>query len=75
MSKPPEPVPETTHYANGNVKYEGFHLDGQMHGAWRWFRTDGSLMRTGQFDRGTQTGMWRTYDRSGRVVKETGFDR
>lgn len=46
-----------------------------MHGAWGWFRTDGSLMRTGQFDRGTQTGTWRTYDRTGRVLKETTFGR
>jgi hypothetical protein len=30
-------------------------------------------MRTGQFDRGEQTGVWRTFERSGRVVKETYF--
>ena len=34
---------------------------------------DGSLTRTGAFDRGRQVGIWRTYDRAGRVVKETGF--
>lgn len=45
-----------------------------MHGAWEWFRTDGSLMRTG-LDRGRQIGTWRTSDRAGRVVKETTFGR
>jgi antitoxin component YwqK of YwqJK toxin-antitoxin module len=45
-----------------------------MHGAWSWYRTDGSLMRTGSFDRGRQVGIWRTYDRAGNVVKETPFD-
>jgi antitoxin component YwqK of YwqJK toxin-antitoxin module len=34
---------------------------------------DGSLMRAGSFDHGRQVGVWRTYDRSGRVVKETTF--
>jgi antitoxin component YwqK of YwqJK toxin-antitoxin module len=68
-----EPVPETAYYANGGVKYEGANLDGQMHGPWAWYRTDGSLMRTGRFERGRQAGVWRTFDRSGRLVKETDF--
>lgn len=70
-----EPVEETTHYANGKVKMTGFLLDDQMHGAWEWYRTDGSVMRTGAFDRGRQTGVWRTFDRSGRLVKETDFTK
>jgi hypothetical protein len=28
-------------------------------------------MRTGAFDRGRQVGVWRTYDRAVKVVKET----
>jgi antitoxin component YwqK of YwqJK toxin-antitoxin module len=44
-----------------------------MHGEWSWYRTDGSLMRTGHFQRGAQVGMWRTFDRNGNVVKETSF--
>jgi antitoxin component YwqK of YwqJK toxin-antitoxin module len=66
-------TPEVTYYPSGTVKYKGFLLDGAMHGAWEWYRTDGSLMRTGEFDRGKQAGVWRTLDRSGRVVKETHF--
>ena len=42
---------------------------------WEWFRTDGTEMRTGRFDRGRQIGVWRTLDRAGRVVKETDFSR
>ena len=63
------------HYRNGRVKFRGSWLEGDMHAAWERFRTDGSLMRTGKFDRGKQTGTWRTYDRAGRVVKETTFGR
>lgn len=73
MAKRSEPVPETAHYANGKLKMKGFRLDGEMHGAWEWYRTDGSVMRTGDFDRGKQVGVWRTFDRSGRLVKEADF--
>jgi antitoxin component YwqK of YwqJK toxin-antitoxin module len=47
------------------------HLDGAMHGAWEFFRRDGSMMRAGTFERGRQVGIWRTYDRAGNVVTET----
>ena len=73
MTPPSELVPETVHYANGKVKYDGFLLDGVAHGAWTWYRTDGSVMRTGTFDHGRQVGAWRTFDRAGRLVKETRF--
>ena len=68
-----EPVEEVVLFSNGRVKYSGFRLGGEMHGAWSWYRTDGSLMRTGEFDRGRQIGTWRTIDRAGAVVKETSF--
>jgi antitoxin component YwqK of YwqJK toxin-antitoxin module len=70
----PDAEPEVTRFPNGNVKFRGGHLDGEMHGEWEFFRTDGSRMRSGAFDRGKQIGVWRTYDRAGKVVKETTFD-
>jgi hypothetical protein len=30
-------------------------------------------MRSGNFDRGRQIGVWKTFDRASRVVKETDF--
>jgi len=74
MAPSDEPVGETVHFGNGKIKYSGFLLQGAMHGAWSWYRTDGSLMRSGEFDRGRQVGTWRTFDRKGKVVKETPFD-
>ena len=68
-----KPVPEVVHFESGIVKMQGFRLDGEMDGAWEWYRTDGTVMRTGEFDRGRQVGIWRTFDRSGRLVKETDF--
>jgi antitoxin component YwqK of YwqJK toxin-antitoxin module len=70
-----KPVAETEHYANGLVKMRGSRLAGELHGAWEWFRTDGTVMRTGEFDRGRQVGVWRTFARDGRVVKETDFSK
>ncbi len=73
MSDDSKPVPETAHYPSGAVRYKGYLLDGASHGAWEFFRLDGSTMRTGSFDKGTQVGIWRTFDRAGRLVKETRF--
>jgi antitoxin component YwqK of YwqJK toxin-antitoxin module len=71
MADVPSPVPAIDHYPNGNVRFTGFHLDGGMHGAWIFYRSDGSVMRSGSFDRGRQVGTWTTFARDGRVVKET----
>jgi antitoxin component YwqK of YwqJK toxin-antitoxin module len=68
-----KPVPSVSHYDNGNVRYRGATLDAEMHGEWEFFRKDGSRMRSGAFDRGRQVGIWLTYDRAGKVVKETRF--
>jgi len=40
---------------------------------WEFFRKDGTLMRTGSFDLDRQVGIWKTYDREGKLVKETDF--
>jgi antitoxin component YwqK of YwqJK toxin-antitoxin module len=75
MTQHSEPVPHLKSYANGAIKMRGAHLDGEMHGSWEWYRTDGTVMRTGQFDRGRQIGVWRTFDRSGRLIKETDYPK
>lgn len=70
-----QPTPDVSYYDMGAARYRGFQLDGQMHGAWEFLRKDGSLMRAGEFDRGEQVGLWRTFDRAGNVVKETDFSK
>ena len=69
------PTPDIAYYDTGAVRYRGFLLDGEMHGQWEFLRKDGSLMRAGDFERGRQVGLWRTFDRAGRVVKETVFTK
>ncbi len=73
MSDEAELVPDVAHYSTGAIQSRGFTLDGEMHGHWEFFRKDGSVMRTGDFDRGRQVGTWQTFDRTGRLVKETTF--
>ena len=73
MSKTTAPTPDIAYYDTGAVRYRGFQLDGEMHGAWEFLRKDGTVMRAGSFERGRQVGVWRTYDRTGQVVKETDF--
>lgn len=75
MTTDPEPIPDVAYFGTGAIQSRGFTLDGEMHGAWEFFRKDGSIMRTGEFDRGRQVGVWRTFDRAGRLVTETDFDR
>lgn len=58
-------------YDGGVIKAEGGMKNGELSGAWSWFRADGSLMRTGTFRRGEPSGEWVTYDRAGRVVRRT----
>ena len=68
-----KPTPAIDRYDNGKLRFKGANVEGRMHGPWKFFRRDGSLMRSGSFDRGTQVGVWRTYDRTGKVVKESNF--
>mgnify|MGYP006199136391 FL=1 len=60
-------------YNNGLPRFKGEYLDGKMHGYWEFYRKDGSLMRSGYFDKERQVGVWKTYDRAGNLVKESDY--
>lgn len=64
------PLGEERH-RDGSLRARGPELDGEPHGYWQWWRLDGSLLRSGSFDRGRQVGEWTTYDRQGRPYKVT----
>jgi uncharacterized protein YdhG (YjbR/CyaY superfamily) len=51
------------HFPDGSLKAVGPMRDGELHGTWRWYRADGSLLRTGRFDHGTKVGTWTTHER------------
>jgi uncharacterized protein YdhG (YjbR/CyaY superfamily) len=62
-------------YKNGVVKARGSYKGEAMHGAWSFYRKDGTLMRSGPLRAGDQVGTWITYDSAGQPYKETQFPR
>lgn len=61
------------YYKNGGIKAKGKYKGKNMHGAWEFYRMDGTLIRSGAFKDGKQTGIWITFNSNGKKVKETNF--
>lgn len=58
------------YHANGQTRWsKGKIVDGQTEGYWEWYRLDGTLKRSGYFDKGEPVGEWITYDDQGNVYK------
>ncbi|GIK54346.1 MAG: hypothetical protein BroJett015_00090 [Chloroflexota bacterium] len=58
------------YHANGKTRWsKGKIVDGQTEGYWEWYRPDGTLKRSGYFDKGKPVGEWITYDDKGNVYK------
>lgn len=51
-------VKATYFYDNGQVKQEGFYLDGKLHGKWISYNQDGSKQTMGEYENGNKTGKW-----------------
>lgn len=63
------------YHANGTTRWsKGRIVDDQPDGYWEWYRIDGTLKRSGHFDRGVAVGEWITYDGHGEVYKVTDRD-
>lgn len=58
-------------HKDGSIRARGQVVGGELTGYWQWYRLDGTLLRSGHFDRGRQVGEWITYDRAGAVYKTT----
>jgi antitoxin component YwqK of YwqJK toxin-antitoxin module len=58
------------YHANGKTRWsKGKIVNGQTEGYWEWYRPDGTLKRSGYFDKGEPVGEWTTYDAKGNVYK------
>jgi antitoxin component YwqK of YwqJK toxin-antitoxin module len=62
-------------HKDGTVWAKGKMAGSVPDGYWEWFRKEGSIMRSGYFEKGKQVGKWTTYDKTGVVVKVTDFDK
>jgi antitoxin component YwqK of YwqJK toxin-antitoxin module len=60
------------YHASGKTIWSmGKIKNGQPEGYWRWFRIDGTLKRSGYFEKGNPVGTWTTYDHQGKPYKIT----
>jgi len=60
------------YHADGVTRWsKGKMVDDLPDGYWEWYRTDGTLKRSGFFKAGETTGKWITYDRIGKPYKVT----
>ena len=60
------------YHANGITMWsKGMVVDDKPEGYWEWYRLDGTLKRSGYFDKGEPVGDWTTYDKNGKVYKIT----
>jgi antitoxin component YwqK of YwqJK toxin-antitoxin module len=64
-------TPHTLRHKDGSLWARGYMNGDAMDGPWKWFRKDGTLMRSGAFANGVQVGEWVTHDKGGRIVKVT----
>lgn len=65
--------PITKYHKAGTIFAKGQMLEGKTHGHWKWYRRDGTMKRSGFFDKGKRVGKWITYDETGKPYKETSF--
>ena len=66
----------TEYHKDGSIWAKGQMLNGVPVGYWEWFRKEGTMMRSGTFDKdGTQIGEWTTYDKAGAVYKVADMNR
>lgn len=66
----------TDYHKDGSIHAKGMVTDeGVLTGYWEWYRKDGTLKRSGHFDKGEQCGEWITYDTDGKPFKTTHFKK
>ncbi len=63
--------PFLKNHKDGSLWVKGQTVDEIPTGYWQWFRKDGTILRSGYFEKGEQAGNWTTYDKNGDVYKVT----
>jgi len=60
------------YHANNNTMWSKGKIENDLpEGYWEWYRVDGSLKRSGYFEKGEPVGEWMTYDVNGKHYKTT----
>ncbi|SDX30452.1 hypothetical protein [Paenibacillus sp. PDC88] len=64
------------YHANGKTMWsKGQIVENKPEGYWEWYRIDGTIKRSGYFDKGEPVGEWITYDSQGMKYKATNRDK
>lgn len=64
------------YHANGKTIWsKGEIIEEMPDGYWEWYRTDGTIKRSGYFKMGEPVGEWITYDSQGVKYKTTNRDK
>lgn len=53
----------TNYYKNGTIRSVGKLTDGKRDGYWKWYRADGTKLKTGYFSEGELTKQWMNYNK------------
>ncbi len=60
------------YHANGVTRWsKGKTVNELPEGYWEWYREDGTIKRSGHFEKGEPIGEWITYDSAGAKYKVT----
>ncbi len=60
------------YHANGKTRWsKGKVIYGKAEEYWEWYRIDGTIKRSGHFEKGEPVGEWITYDKKGDIYKVT----
>ena len=60
------------YHANSDTVWsKGKMINDKADGYWEWYRSDGTIKRSGYFDMGEPVGEWVTYDSEGKKYKTT----
>jgi antitoxin component YwqK of YwqJK toxin-antitoxin module len=51
------------------MKVVGKYKNGKKDGYWKWYRKDGTKLKTGYFKEGKLAEEWMRYDKKGRLIK------
>lgn len=64
------------YHANGKTIWsKGKIVDDHPEGYWEWYRSDGTIKRSGYFEKGEPVGEWITYNSKGEEHKTTNRDK
>lgn len=63
------------HAKGSTVWSKGKMVNDNPDGYWEWYRPDGTLKRSGYFDKGEPIGEWITYNSEGKKHKVTNYKK